>query len=631
MKTITKATFTLLTMLAISFTANAYDFMVDGLCYNITSDNTVEVTFMRDPHPEYWQFLPAYYDLYGDITIPEFIVCEDKLYYVKGIGNYAFTLCSQISGVDIPNTVTSIGYYSFFDCDKLSNITLPNSINRIGGHSFQNSEKIMNITIPNSVIEIGEFAFSNCRDLKSVIAPCTFDICGQNIFASTHISNLTLTGNVLSDERAFVNLSECAIDTLNIGCGITSLGDFWVSPIAINCYAETPPTCMNYTFASYEGELHVPATSTAAYFTAEFWQNFENFNADLTDKVILNKTNAGLIQWETITLSTTTIPENSKILWSTTDPSVATVDENGVVTALKEGECDIFATIASNYAVYASCHISVSYPEITLSLSKESLEMNVGDEQTLTATIIPDNTGLTPTWSSSNESVATVEDGVVSAIGEGECDITAKVLDKTATCHITVSGNVTLSLNIDNAILGANQILTVYPACTPDVPVELIVTSSDPSVVLARVVNRTNASAQGFMSFPEKDMAMNLMEQLSASDETKAPALASEKAIMIVGVQNGTATITVSTSDGKATPAILELRVVDINDDRVVDIDDLNICINIILGINNDPVAAEHADLNGDGVVDVADLNIIINIILMKYPKSFVPNFQSSF
>ena len=587
MKTITKATFTLLTMLAISFTANAYDFMVDGLCYNITSDNTVEVTFMRDPHPEYWQFLPAYYDLYGDITIPEFIVCEDKLYYVKGIGNYAFTLCSQISGVDIPNTVTSIGYYSFFDCDKLSNITLPNSINRIGGHSFQNSEKIMNITIPNSVIEIGEFAFSNCRDLKSVIAPCTFDICGQNIFASTHISNLTLTGKVLSDERAFVNLSECAIDTLNIGCGITSLGDFWVSPIAINCYAETPPTCMNYTFASYEGELHVPATSTAAYFTAEFWQNFENFNADLTDKVILNKTNAGLIQWETITLSTTTIPENSKILWSTTDPSVATVDENGVVTALKEGECDIFATIASNYAVYASCHISVSYPEITLSLSKESLEMNVGDEQTLTATIIPDNTGLTPTWTSSNTSVATVDtNGKVKAVSEGECDITATVLDKKATCHVAVvGGTITITLDMASAIIAPNSILTIYPTCTPDIEMDFTVSSSDTSVALARVVTQEGVQK-----------------------------------VQVVGITMGTATITVASTDGKAIPANCEVKVKgDLNGDNIVDINDVNILINLMLGKESADNYGNLADISEDDSIDISDVNILINLMLGKW------------
>ena len=54
----------------------------------------------------------------------------------------------------------------------------------------------------------------------------------------------------------------------------------------------------------------------------------------------------------------------------------------------------------------------------------------------------------------------------------------------------------------------------------------------------------------------------------------------------------------------------------DLNKDGVVDIDDVNICINIILGTNNDPVATALADLNGDNSADIADVNAIINIIL---------------
>ena len=151
----------------------------------------------------------------------------------------------------------------------------------------------------------------------------------------------------------------------------------------------------------------------------------------------------------------------------------------------------------TNPAIYAKCYVYVSYPEITLSLSDESIEMKIGDEYELTATIFPDNTGLTPTWFSSNKNVATVDNGIVHANGDGECDVIVNILDKTATCHVKVSGDdqISISLNLDKAILGANQLLTVYPSCSPDVPVELVVTSSDPSVAVARIKNRANASA----------------------------------------------------------------------------------------------------------------------------------------
>lgn len=405
------------------------------------------------------------------------------------------------------------------------------------------------------------------------------------------------------------------IKTVNIGSGITSLGNFGFAPDVVNCYAATPPSCSSGTFSNYDGALHVPQASMASYFMADYWQNFNNMVNDLTDKITLDITTANLIQWENLSLAATVISENSELVWSTSNPLVAIVDENGIVTAIGEGECDIFATLASNPAVYASCHVIVSYPEITLTLSDESLEMNLSEEQTLTVTITPDNTGLTPTWSSSNTSVATVdENGKVVAVGEGECDITAKVLDQTATCHVTVTNNVIITLNLDNSIIGANQALTVYPTCSPDVPVELVVTSSDPSVAVARVINRTNAPAAPLMTFTAQDMAMAWMENLATPSGSKAPALASEKAIMIVGVQNGTATITVTTADGKATPAVLELRVVDVDGDRVITTADVTSLYNYLLG--GDEAYTATSDTDGDGNITAADITVLYNLLL---------------
>lgn len=429
------------------------------------------------------------------------------------------------------------------------------------------------------------------------------------------MTSVTLTGKG-SWYPKYILPTISQIKTLIIGCGITSLGNFYFTPDVVNCYAETPPSCSSGTFANYDGELHVPTTSIASYFMADYWQNFNNMINDL-GKVTLDKSSASLIQWQTLPLTATVTPAGDEVIWSSSNPWVATVDENGVVTAIGGGECDIYATLASSHdAEYAICHVTVEYPEITLSLSEENLAMNIGDEQTLTATIVPDNTGLTPTWASSDESIAKVTSygGKVTAIGEGECDITAIVLDQTATCHVTVTNNVTISLNLDNAIVGASQMLTVYPSSSPDVPVELVVTSSDPSVAVARVVNRTNAPAAGLKSFLEKGMALNLMDELAAPSECKDPALASEKAIMIVGVQNGTATITVTTADGKATPAVLELRVIDVDGDRTITSSDITSLYNYLLSGDNTHVST--SDVNGDGSITSADITILYNLLL---------------
>ena len=538
-----KTSLIVLTMSLLTFSANAYDFKVDGIAYNYNQNGTT-VTVTKGCS-------------YSDpIVIPSFVSYEGNTYKVTKIDSYVFAFWGMTS-VSIPNTVTRIGTWAFQDCNNLTSLTITGR----GGWD-----------------DYGEL-----EDLRRI-----------------------------KDQ----------IKTVNIGSGITSLDYYGVNgltPNVINCYAENPPLISHnyYTlFTNFDGELHVPPTSTAAFFTDSYWQNFTNLNPDLTDKVTLNKLSASLVQGETLALLANVNPENGELKWNTSNIKVATVDENGLVTAIGEGDCDIYATLTSNTAVYGWCHITSSYPEITLSLSEDLLEMNVGEEKTLTATIIPDNTGVTPSWSSSNESVASVENGIVHANSEGECDISVSVLDKIATCHVVVAGddNITISLNKENAIIGANQILTVYPVCTPDVPVELVVTSSDPSVAVARVVNRTNALAQGLQSFTEKGMALAQMEELAAPSESKAPAYASEKAIMIVGVQNGTATITVTTADGKAEPAVLELRVVDVDGDRVITSGDITALYNYLLSGDDTYIAT--SDTDGDGYITSTDITVIYNLIL---------------
>lgn len=144
---------------------------------------------------------------------------------------------------------------------------------------------------------------------------------------------------------------------------------------------------------------------------------------------------------------------------------------------------------------------------------------------------------------------------------------------------------ISLSLNINNAILGASQMLTVFPSCTPDVPVELVVTSSDPNIAEAYIVNRANDAAY-----------------------------AGTKAIMIVGVRNGSATITVTTANGNATPAVLDLRVVDVDGDGSLTVTDITCIYNYLL--NGDETFVETSDIDGDGYITTTDITIIYNLIL---------------
>ena len=159
-------------------------------------------------------------------------------------------------------------------------------------------------------------------------------------------------------------------------------------------------------------------------------------------EVRLDKTTVSLSVGSSITLTATVLPENASnktVSWKSSNTSVATVDSNGKVKAIAGGSATITATAGG---VSAKCSVTVSVPVTSVSLNKTSLNLMVGDTETLSATIYPsDATNKNVTWKSSNTSVATVQSGKVSAVGVGTAQITVTTNNgsKKATCTVTVT------------------------------------------------------------------------------------------------------------------------------------------------------------------------------------------------
>ncbi|MGP1503778.1 MAG: leucine-rich repeat domain-containing protein, partial [Treponema sp.] len=83
------------------------------------------------------------------------------------IGDWAFSNCTSLTTITIPNSVTEIGNRAFSYCTSLTTITIPNSITEIGEGTFYGCGSLTTITIPNSVTKIGDWAFENCTSLTS--------------------------------------------------------------------------------------------------------------------------------------------------------------------------------------------------------------------------------------------------------------------------------------------------------------------------------------------------------------------------------------------------------------------------------------------------------------------------------
>ena len=160
--------------------------------------------------------------------------------------------------------------------------------------------------------------------------------------------------------------------------------------------------------------------------------------------ISLNKTSKTILEGDRLTLTATVTPENAsnkKVIWTSSVPAVATVN-NGEVQALAEGTTMITATTEDG-SFTATCNITVE-PKVTVtgvSLNRTNETIMVGVTLLLQETIVPENaSNKNVTWTSSDPTVATVENGIVEAIKEGTTTITATTEEgnKTATCSITV-------------------------------------------------------------------------------------------------------------------------------------------------------------------------------------------------
>ena len=152
----------------------------------------------------------------------------------------------------------------------------------------------------------------------------------------------------------------------------------------------------------------------------------------------------------TVTLNATIIPadaSNKNVIWTSSDPNVATVNK-GVVTGVSKGTATIRAASEDNPSVYAECVVTVN--EVTpvihvtgVTLDKTNLQLKVGETATLKATVVPsDASDKKVSWRSSDTKVVIVDsDGKVTAVGKGTAKITVITEDggKTATCDVTVT------------------------------------------------------------------------------------------------------------------------------------------------------------------------------------------------
>ena len=229
---------------------------VSDICFNVTDEVNKTVEVAKGKYT-------------GSIVIPKTVVHNDVVYSVTSIGKYAFSSCTGLTSITIPNGVTSIGVGAFNACSGLTSIivdknnpkydsrdncnaiietktneliagckntVIPGNVTSIGEGAFRGCSGLTSITIPNSVTSIGVIAFEYCSGLTSITIPNSVTSIGEGAFFSCSglTSIIVDKNNPKYDSRDNCNaIIETKTNELIAGCkntvipgNVTSIGDW---------------------------------------------------------------------------------------------------------------------------------------------------------------------------------------------------------------------------------------------------------------------------------------------------------------------------------------------------------------------------------------------------------------------
>ena len=431
--------------------------------------------------------------------------------------------------------------------------------------------------------------------LTDVVIPATIEVDGET-YTVTGVESGAFSGCNLRSVSIYANLTEgtggfrnCTVGTLYVADNVATMLGLGINPSSIYCFGNTPPVCDDNTFSTYNAALHVSEQAMIDYFMADVWCNFNNINSDAGEQpksLSLSQDSASIKLGETLQLTATALPSSVvAIHWQSTNAGVATVTDNGLVTAVAAGEADIIVTCMG---LRKQCHVMVEEEAIVATIDPQELTLERGNDATLTVTTSPIEANVT--WRSTNSDVATVTvsngRATVLAVAPGEALIIATPEGSNVvpdTCHVTVN-ELMVVVSIDRHELRMKRNDIVYLTATTS-PLESTVTwsSTNTNVALVRVVN---GRAMVVANRPGEAMII----------ATTAGEL----------VQSDTCHVTVKRPRG------------DVNNDGLVDVTDVNEVVNIILGKAEGYEINSYIDTNDDNKIDVTDVNNIVNIILGK-------------
>ncbi len=349
---------------------------------------------------------------------------------------YAFYNCTTLESVEPDEELLSIGTQAFFDCTGIKELTIPCNVAEIGSRAFSTTNSynnkltaltfvdgtspieiaddafrapqslvwgrpmecmnlatgsLRNLTIGNVAGEIPDAMFKGASYLNTLTLGSSITAIGNEAFRNCSLSEVVLPPSVETiGDYAFAGNTNLALITM--GHKVASIGDNAFNGCkasTVSITAQTPPAAPNTAFSNYSGSLYVQGEDAAdAYYDAyTCWDRFDShIMIEAEELRVEGETTLNGKPGDSYQLTATLYPENVTlpyIFWRSTNPDVATVTPDGVVTLhvdLKQ-----YMALAANDSEVATCKIIAEslyadgpVAEVTVNNDNSSVDIIVG-------------------------------------------------------------------------------------------------------------------------------------------------------------------------------------------------------------------------------------------------------------
>ena len=518
--------------------------------------------------------------VFEDCSSLKHIVLPD---HVTSIGYAAFLNCSSLTSINIPDGMTKIDGFAFNCCSSLTSLTLPDSVSSIGGYAFAGCENLSRINIPENVTKILDFTFSACKSLTSIQIPANVTSIGEYAFYyCSGLKSIRIPDGVTSiSNSTFRFCSNLANVTLP--SSVTSIGIFAFDECKALQTIYFPDSLVSIDNRAFESQKYDVTVYCNEYSYAETWAQQTKHNYVLLDagQVKINMTSELTVPVGAVRPADCAILCGDPVVnavWTSSAPAVASVDENGIISALRSGTAVITVRVNNTSA---SCTLTVVEPAASLSLP-ETIWIVAKTAQPAPLSLTPADAVTQLTYKTDDPAYLQLsQDGIMTAGAVG-----------------------TTTLSVQDSISGLMATATVritYPVSAVVFQPDSVTLTSGQTVQLnARVTMRTDSCTNQLVTFNSSKPSVAAVDQNGVVTAVR-PGTAIVTATADSGI-SASCTITVH-GDGSTLPG-------DANLDGMIDMYDALVLLQCIA--DGSAEGDDTLDVDGNGTVDLMDALMIL-------------------